>query len=117
MNFRIPKLSQSWQTSLSVELLHALHGMTVLILGNQDVVESLGCRRKEDLGHPTTEEPRNKMVKRVDAEDLEGIIITDEVGAYGHNLIGAFPIRQSSEDVGKFCEICDFGLESWCRQY
>jgi SNF2 family DNA or RNA helicase len=40
-------------------------------------------------GHATTEDARIKTVERLNAKTLNGIVMTDKVGACGHNLVGA----------------------------
>jgi len=41
------------------------------------------------FGHAVTEEARNKVVTDLNKEKLDGMVMTDKVGACGHNLVGA----------------------------
>ena len=41
------------------------------------------------FGHAITEEARNKVIGDLNEEKLDGMVMTDKVGAYGHNLVGA----------------------------
>ena len=41
------------------------------------------------FGHKSTQKERDRAIRQLNAGELDGLLMTDKVGACGHNLTGA----------------------------